>query len=75
MVDSSWARAGWARWGRHFLKCAQAFRHLFQSGKGISKHALEIEGAWRPIKCPEGFDKVGIDFKWLSDEPLGNLLR
>ena len=49
--------------GKAFFEVCAGLRHLFQSGKGISKHGLEIEGAWRPIKCPEGFDKVGIDFK------------
>ena len=61
--------------GKALFEMCAGRRHLFQSGKGIPKHGLEIEGAGRPIDCREGFYKVGIEFKQLTDEPLRNLGR
>ena len=59
--------------GEAFFELGARLGQLLQSSKGIAKHAAEIESRGRPIECPEGFNKVGVEFKQLTDEPLRNL--
>ena len=61
--------------GKAFFEICTGKGCLLQSSKGVSKHALEIEGAGGLIKRPECFRKVGIEFKQLTDAPLWNLIR
>ena len=48
---------------------------LIERGQGIAKHSLQIEVSGWLVQAPECFHRVGIQFKRLPDEPLGNLIR
>jgi hypothetical protein len=48
---------------------------LIEGSQGIPKHDLQIQLSGWLIQSPECFHIIGIQFKQLTDEPLGNLIR
>jgi hypothetical protein len=48
---------------------------LVEGIQRIPKHNLQIQLSWWLIQSPECFHIIGVQFKQLADEPLGNLIR
>ena len=51
-----------SRW-KAFIELLTSLRQLPQSRKGIPKHAVEIQSPRGLVESPEGFHKVGVEFK------------
>ena len=58
---------------KEFFELGAGVGQLFQGGQSIPKHVANNESPGRLIEAPEGFDKIGVEFKQLADEPLRNL--